>query len=422
MFLLTPSINSVTGAVVHKDNLTISGTDFGIKDPARPLMWDDGEGKTVNNYSAVVESGYTQVSPAPSREGEAIPSTHQLVYRSAPYAAVSQPVNPPHNRSSQYMVGGHYENFVGPHSGRDVSLTVSTPSGFEKRWFATWYYAVNPEWPSCGYGPNHKIMTMQAGTQAYSNAPYTNQFYYMNFPNTGKYRICDKANQTLVNSMNIGAFYNGTWCNYWYWNPSACNSNTPLGDGKQWLSNSPANGNWVRLENRISDDQGFLHFLIDNHYVWRGESKPGWVGNYTPVKAGIRSYTLGGYYRHYLNVSGFQNDNAFRYFDDVYVDSTLARVMLANSQNYSNATIIEPQIPFAWSDNSISVTVNLGKFNDGDTAYLFVFDADNNHNEVGYPVNILSETTNPVCWPGLLNSCSRVCVRNTWMPPRLLWI
>ncbi len=33
----TPSINSVTGAVVHKDNLTISGTDFGIKDPARPF-------------------------------------------------------------------------------------------------------------------------------------------------------------------------------------------------------------------------------------------------------------------------------------------------------------------------------------------------------------------------------------------------
>ncbi len=43
----TPSINSVTGAVVHKDNLTISGTDFGIKDPARPLMWDDGEDETA---------------------------------------------------------------------------------------------------------------------------------------------------------------------------------------------------------------------------------------------------------------------------------------------------------------------------------------------------------------------------------------
>ncbi len=110
-----------------------------------------------------------------------------------------------------------------------------------------------------------------------------------------------------------------------------------------------------------------------------------------------------GYILAYFN-PGYQNNNAFRYFDDIYIDDTFARVMLANSQNYSNATIIEPQIPFAWSDNSISVTVNLGKFNDSGIANLFVFDADNNYNEVGYPINISSGTTNPICGDNICSS------------------
>jgi hypothetical protein len=86
--------------------------------------------------------------------------------------------------------------------------------------------------------------------------------------------------------------------------------------------------------------------------------------------------------------NGRTHPDAFRYFDDLYIDNTFSRVVLANSQNYEESTIVEPQIPSGWSNTFITVTVNLGKLKEGETAYIFVFDADNNHNPVGYPITI----------------------------------
>ena len=70
------------------------------------------------------------------------------------------------------------------------------------------------------------------------------------------------------------------------------------------------------------------------------------------------------------------------------MDGTHARVMLGDNQDYSNCTIMEPQIPSAWSDTSITVTTNIGPLSEPALAYLFVFDSDDNHNAVGYPVSI----------------------------------
>src|SRR5437773_8983200 len=63
------------------------------------------------------------------------------------------------------------------------------------------------------------------------------------------------------------------------------------------------------------------------------------------------------------------------YFDDTYVDTTLSRVVLADKPVLSQATIIENQIPSSWSDGSITATVNLGQFAQGQTAYLIVVDS-----------------------------------------------
>jgi hypothetical protein len=60
--------------------------------------------------------------------------------------------------------------------------------------------------------------------------------------------------------------------------------------------------------------------------------------------------------------------------------------VLANNQTLSQATIIEPQIPTTWSDGSVSVVVNLGKFQTGQTTYLFVVDPSGTSNAIGYPV------------------------------------
>ena len=97
----------------------------------------------------------------------------------------------------------------------------------------------------------------------------------------------------------------------------------------------------------------------------------------------------------FLGIGGFarvprlnNGNNSFRYFAGVYMDNTHARVMLGDNQNYNTCSIMEPQIPSAWTESSINISANLGNLPDSGVAYLFVFDADNNHNSVGYPVTI----------------------------------
>jgi hypothetical protein len=87
--------------------------------------------------------------------------------------------------------------------------------------------------------------------------------------------------------------------------------------------------------------------------------------------------------------------NSFRYFAGVYIDSVKSRVVLCGSPDYASATVVEPQIPVAWSGTNIRARVNLGALpEDTDTAYLFVFDSDNAHNPTGHPIMLYTGVTN----------------------------
>jgi hypothetical protein len=75
------------------------------------------------------------------------------------------------------------------------------------------------------------------------------------------------------------------------------------------------------------------------------------------------------------------------YFDDIYIDNTWARVVIGNASTYSASTHREMQIPSAWSDTSITVTVNRGTFAPGGTAYLYVIDPAGVVS-AGYPITV----------------------------------
>jgi hypothetical protein len=92
---------------------------------------------------------------------------------------------------------------------------------------------------------------------------------------------------------------------------------------------------------------------------------------------------LGGYH---CNDSRSPNAKTYIYGDDSYVDTTLARVELGDAATWTGCKHREIQVPSAWSDNSISVTVNAGSFTSGQTAYLYVVDKDGNVNANGQPV------------------------------------
>ena len=76
------------------------------------------------------------------------------------------------------------------------------------------------------------------------------------------------------------------------------------------------------------------------------------------------------------------------WMDDIYVDSSLARVMLGNASTFDMSTQFEMQIPISWSASSISVGFNQGSFATGGKAYLYIVDQNGTVNSSGFPVTI----------------------------------
>jgi hypothetical protein len=85
---------------------------------------------------------------------------------------------------------------------------------------------------------------------------------------------------------------------------------------------------------------------------------------------------------------GSGGDSSTLYYDNIYIDNSWARVELGDKGNYNECTIREIQIPSAWSENSITITVNQGSFAYGKTVYLYAIDPNGNSNSQGYPITI----------------------------------
>lgn len=83
------------------------------------------------------------------------------------------------------------------------------------------------------------------------------------------------------------------------------------------------------------------------------------------------------------------NGGAVVYVDDVYIDTSWARVELGDATTYQASMHREIQVASAWADGSVSVTFNPGTFAAGSTAYLYVTDA-NNVTSPGVPVTIVN--------------------------------
>jgi len=113
-----------------------------------------------------------------------------------------------------------------------------------------------------------------------------------------------------------------------------------------------------------------------------------------PFRLGLRRRN-GHLVRHLGYARQQRSTSNWRYFDDVYIDTTLARAVLADNPVLSQATIIETQVPTAWSDGSITANVNLGKFTQGPTAYLIVVDASGTPSSAGTAVTAGAAVAQP---------------------------
>ena len=130
---------------------------------------------------------------------------------------------------------------------------------------------------------------------------------------------------------------------------------------------------WYRVEIFMDRNAGTMSAWVDGDLQW---TQTGWI----PANWLVQGHTW--------EVGGqIYAGGGFLGFDDVYFDNTRARVEIGNVSSWEACTHREIQLPTAWSDNSITITVNQSSFKDGDTAYLFVVDADGNVSN-GYPITI----------------------------------
>lgn len=371
-----PSISNVIGDYTHGESIVISGSDFGTKSPAAPLMWDDCESATAETFPSGSANGSSQVGysdwqPLEERQGDGrtVPATHRIYYREFPYTPAGESgsltqIAAPHTHSTKCLSAGHYFDaeweIFGNNPARDISITIPNANGvgnFETHWYARWYYRVNSDWPECGTDPNHKTSVIQSDVVAYGGGTYPNDYSYLNF-NNGHTPCHDSSSLTMRHSSDIGV------CDDW------------TGDGANYSVTNPKDG-WQIWEEIVVNHEtnGTRTQYIDGVHAWGCDDAGAW---FTALHGqGIGSFTIGGYFRLSLDYSGGeQSSDAHRLYDDIYVDSTLSRVILANHETYASSTIREPQIPSAWATDEITCTLNVGKLGDTSTVYLFVFDSD----------------------------------------------
>ena len=180
-------------------------------------------------------------------------------------------------------------------------------------------------------------------------------------------------------------------------------------DGASYLTStvSASDGHWPALgpanySKRWSHIQWYLQ-----------ESSPGskngimrmWVDGVLHVDKAIATRTssttrwesayLGEYLGHDADANCAAYGDTYTYWDDVYFDTTQARVEIGDASTYAASRHREIQVPSAWTDSSITITLNDGTFDSFAGLYLYVTDSAGRVNANGFPLQAGPDTTPP---------------------------
>ncbi len=377
-FLLTsgfawadPQISGVAGPATQNEGLTIRGAHFGPKDPPGPAVWDDCTSK------ACLSEHYDGYKPKASQQG----ALYNIQYRLPGF----REIHPPH-RNAPYFIGGAHaidRPSNGNEAGGNVCLGKNIAS---EAFFISYYYRLDPlfdEEDHPRYRDNMKELVL-------SNTP--GRFYPDEKESFGYIAWCSNTvpdsrytDPVRISRLPINPAHHER--------PYDCDS-----DPYVVFHRNPARG-WIKMQWEGEYDDTFhspkiaLTTYPDGKKTYRSHFGDGitvheyirglWIG--FPRRGDLRFVGIGGFARIPRKNDGV---NSFRYFCSVYMDSTLARVVLCDRPDYATATIVEPQPPTTWTDTSIKITVNQGALPAGTTAYLFVFDSAARRNNRGFPVRL----------------------------------
>lgn len=312
---------NVTGATVGSTSITVTGSGFGTKSHAAPILWENFEGGT---------------------HGANLPTTGRWIAMGSSDGGKFSNASPYSGSLAAYnQVAG--TSAVGPNLG-EFNTSYYSFSGTEELYYSyRWKYVVNDP-------PNLASMrcVIKPGRIGSTGTYYTGTGNML----MGGWPV-DSGGASI-------AYHNGV-------------EYIDMG----WTNRRPTSGVWQRHElyKKLSTagvSDGTARATIDSRYDQQNDTAAvtratGQTFQHTSVLLGL----MGAGYESYplTDVSFF--------VDDVYIDNTQARVEICDTSTHSTATNCEIQIPTAWADGSVTADINSGAFAPGATVYVFVIDKDN---------------------------------------------
>lgn len=293
--LAAPIVSSVSGTVGQGQTITISGSAFGTKPQAAPIVFDD------------FENGTGRVEGKPAVQG-------------------------------------------------------SWGSG-------DWSYAVS-------YSTTQPLQGSKVAYHAFNSTDYNASLY--------------------VDPANIPAIYMDFWMravpksssltrNFKPWrvygpNDASTANDVVFCDSPGWVGLESGGGGWIQ---RARVWNQWEHYQIAIKFGSNGLFTQHRDGIADLIRLGItaggdpQGVRIGHYWATSADGNCPTNPGADVYTDLVYVDNTLARVVLGDQPVFDASRVMAIQIPSAWSSNQITAKVNTARFASGSTAYVFVVDANN---------------------------------------------
>ena len=338
-----PTITSTSGTWTHDGSVTVSGSGFGTKATAAPVVWDNC------NHGQSLATRWDGGWPSAN-------ATYNLDYR-----VEQRSIAMPHSRTTKYLAGCHYGT-----GGADAGFNVMgwknrTLGAFPQFCLMSFRFRGDDGWDfTCGSpcDDNLKHFDYSTGTSPY-----------------------DPSNWYISKSGEPHP-----------WTPSTGLQFTINDDGAS-LENPDQNAHNFFWNSAVNDFAGaWSHIIIFNRYTDLttgrivayennlGSAAVNYIGKTDLYTGTARNEAFGGYARNQTGAT------QWRYFCDVYLDDTWACVFLGNASTSGACTAFEMQIPTAWADGSITVTANLGAFGNNDTAWLYVLDSNGSANANGFEV------------------------------------
>jgi hypothetical protein len=251
------------------------------------------------------------------------------------------------------MAGAHGDNTDGTAGWNVLMWKNRTLGAFPNYTYACWYQRCDDNWV---FGLNEGDSNFKCYDYSVGTSPYDVAYWYSEYNPRPTSTSATPGWKLLDHSMGLDPAD--------FWGLDGVN---------------PMAGAWSKVEHffTISNAANGGRLIIkENNVVCYDETMRGDTASGTD-----RNDAIGGFSRD----SG--NGNNYRYFADIYLDYSLQHVMLGNASTLASCTVLEVCPPTAWSDTSLTVTVNRGALADSGSVYAYVYDATGTANSTGYDVS-----------------------------------